>query len=71
MGAIETRKESERFRVSSIVEIQKRDKTNLVIFWIKDEGLEDVENLPSPEALTEEICSHLESALREIRRLGI
>lgn len=70
-GAIESREESERFRAFSIAEIQKKDKTNLDIFWLKDENLEDVENLPSPEALTEEIYYHLESALREIRRLGI
>ncbi len=71
VGAIEARQESERFRAFSIVEIQKRDKTNLDIFWLKDESLEDVENLPRPEVLVSEICSHLESALREMRRLGV
>lgn len=71
VGAIELRQESERFRAFSIAEIQKRDKTNLDIFWLKDESLEDVENLPSPEVLANEICSHLETALREMRRLGV
>ena len=71
VGAIESRQESERFRAFSIAEIQKRDKTNLDIFWLKDESLEDVENLPRPEVLVSEICSHLESALKEMRRLGV
>ncbi|MDE7174422.1 MAG: hypothetical protein K2N70_08800 [Helicobacter sp.] len=71
VGAIESRQESERFRAFSIAEIQKRDKTNLDIFWLKDESLEGVENLPRPEILANEICSHLESALREMRRLGV
>lgn len=71
VGAIELREESERFRAFSIAEIQKRDKTNLDIFWLKDESLEDLENLPSPEALAKEICHHLESALKEMQQLGI
>ena len=32
-------------------EIIKRDKANLDIFWLKDDSLEDSENLPDPEIL--------------------
>ena len=44
-----------------------RDKTNLDIFWLKDESLEDTENLPPPEVLAQEIVEQLEAALEEFR----
>jgi type I restriction enzyme M protein len=60
---IYNRKETERFRVFTYDEIIKRDKVNLDIFWLKDESIEDTENLPEPEVLAEDICENLESAL--------
>jgi type I restriction enzyme M protein len=33
----------------------KRDKISIDIFWLKDESLEDVENLPPTEEIAEEI----------------
>jgi type I restriction enzyme M protein len=33
------------------------------IFWLKDESLEDSENLPEPEIIAKEIAENLESAL--------
>lgn len=42
-----------------------RDKANLDIFWLKDESLEDSENLPAPEILALEIAENLEAALAE------
>ena len=41
----------------------QRDKANLDIFWLKDESLEDSENLPEPEVLAQEIVENLQSAL--------
>ena len=38
---------------------------NLDIFWLKDESLEDLENLPEPEILAAEIVENLESALEQ------
>ncbi len=38
-----------RWRSFSYEELIARDKTNLEIFWLKDESLEDTENLPPPE----------------------
>ena len=70
VGAMENRKESERFRAFDMGEIQKRDKMNLDIFWLKDESLEDLENLPSPKELSEEICISLKNALKEMEQLG-
>jgi type I restriction enzyme M protein len=47
----------------------KRDKTNLDIFWLKDESLGDLENLPNPKILALEIAEDLESALEEFKRI--
>lgn len=43
----------------------KRDKVSLAIFWLKDESLEDSENLPSPDVIADEIVENLESALEQ------
>ncbi len=45
------RKETERFRRFTYDELIRRDKTNLDIFWLRDENLESSENLPPPEVL--------------------
>lgn len=62
---INDRKESERFKAFSYEEIIKRDKANLDIFWIKDESLEESENLPEPSVIAQEITENLESALSQ------
>jgi len=43
----------------------QRDKVNLNIFWIKDESLENSENLPDPDILAQEITENLLSALEQ------
>jgi len=45
------RKETERFKAFSYDELMQRDKVSLDIFWLKDESLEDSENLPPPGKL--------------------
>jgi type I restriction enzyme M protein len=45
----------------------QRDKVNLDIFWLKDESLEDSENLPDPEVLAMDIVENLETALEQFR----
>jgi len=57
------RKETERFKVFTYDELIQRDKVSLDIFWLKDQSLEDLENLPDPEILAAEISENLESAL--------
>lgn len=44
-------------------ELLQRDKVNLDILWLKDESLEDSENLPAPDIIAKEIAENLESAL--------
>ncbi|RAX54637.1 DNA methyltransferase [Helicobacter sp. 16-1353] len=61
--------ENERFRKFGIDEILKRDKTNLDILWLKDESLEDAENLPTPEILLSEIKANLKSALKVLEEI--
>ncbi len=59
------RKETERFRAFTYDELMQRDKVSLDIFWLKDESLEDSENLPDPDILAREIAENLESALEQ------
>lgn len=66
-GAFAKRRESERFKKFTYDEIVARDKANLDIFWLKDESLEDSENLPPPAELAAEIVESLEAALEEFR----
>src|SRR5690554_2074709 len=44
-----------RWRKFTYSEIIERDKTNLDIFWIKDKSLTDLDNLPDPDVLANEI----------------
>ena len=59
------RNETERFKAFTYEELIQRDKANLDIIWIKDESLLEIENLPEPEVLAEEIIENLRSALEE------
>jgi type I restriction enzyme M protein len=61
------RQETDRFHSFTYEELTARDKTNLDIFWLKDESLEDSENLPAPEVLAAEIVENLEAALEQFR----
>jgi type I restriction enzyme M protein len=63
------RQETVRFRAFTYDELIQRDKANLDIFWLKDESLEDSENLPPPEILAREIMENLESALEQFSEL--
>lgn len=44
-----------------------RDKTSLDITWLKDKSLADLDNLPDPDTLADEIVENLESALDGFR----
>lgn len=58
-----------RFRKFSVEEILERDKTSLNIFWIKDKSLADLDNLPSPDVLSDDIIENLQSALESFENL--
>ena len=52
-----------RWRRFTAEEILARDKTSLDIFWIKDKSLADLDNLPAPEELAQDIMENLQSAM--------
>ena len=52
-----------RWRKYSVEDILARDKTSLDIFWIKDKALADLDNLPEPDVLADDIIENLQSAL--------
>ena len=64
------RKETERFKCFAYDEILKRDKTNLDIFWIKDESLDDLDKLPDPNIIANELVDDLEDALEQLREIS-
>jgi hypothetical protein len=46
-----------------------RDKTSLDIFWLRDESLEESDNLPDVDILAREIVEDLEAALEQFREI--
>ena len=65
------RKESERFHAFDYDELIARDKANLDITWLKDDSLEDVDNLPAPEIIAREIVEDLTAALVEFEAVAL
>ena len=47
-----------------------RDKASLDIFRLKDDSLEDSDNLPEPGILAAEIVEDLEAALEQFREIA-
>ncbi len=61
------RQASERFRWFSYDELVARDKASLDVFWLKDQSLDNLADLPPPAVLQQEIIDHLEAALAAFR----
>ncbi|NTV26973.1 MAG: SAM-dependent DNA methyltransferase [Chlorobiaceae bacterium] len=59
-----------RWRKYSYSDIIARDKTSLDIFWLKDKSLSDLDNLPDPEELAEEIIENIEAGLNSFRQIA-
>ncbi len=64
------RKATERFRFYPYEDLVARDKASLDIFWLKDDSLDNLNDLPPPEVLQQEIIDHLEAALAAFRDVG-
>ena len=62
--------ESDRFKPFTYDEMVGRDKASLDIFWLRDESLEDTENLPPPGVIAAEIVDDLEAALAEFTEIA-
>lgn len=54
----------------SYEELQKRDKLSLDITWLRDESLEDTDNLPDPAILAAEIVEDLQAALDQFAQIA-
>ena len=61
--------EEGRWRKYSYEEVLERDKTSLDIFWIKDKSLTDLDNLPDPDILANEIIENIESGLSSFKEI--
>jgi type I restriction enzyme M protein len=59
-----------RWRKFSYEDIIARDKTSLDITWIKDKSLADLDNLPDPDVLAQEIIENLEAGLENFREIA-
>jgi type I restriction enzyme M protein len=57
--------ETEQFKSFSYEELVARDKVNLDLIWLKDDSLEDLDNLPAPEVIAREIVEDVQAALLE------
>jgi type I restriction enzyme M protein len=58
-----------RWRAFSYEDSMARDKANLDIFWLRDESLEDSDNLPDPDVLARESMEELKAALVQFARI--
>jgi type I restriction enzyme M protein len=58
-----------RWRRYTCEELVARDKTNLDVFWLRDKSLTDLDNLPEPDELAEEIIENLEAGLNSFRQV--
>lgn len=69
-GRQHEREESERFKRFAYEDLAKRDKLNLDIFWLKDDGHIDPDSLPPPDEVAAEIVENLELALEKFRKVA-
>jgi type I restriction enzyme M protein len=55
------------WRAYDYEELVNRDKASLDIFWLKDDSLEESDNLPEPDVIGLEIIEDLEAALEQFK----
>jgi type I restriction enzyme M protein len=65
-----TRTETERFKRYDYADLVARDKASLDIFWLKDDSLDNLDDLPPPDILQQDIIEHLEAALASFRQVA-
>jgi type I restriction enzyme M protein len=61
------RKGTERFKFYRYDELIARDKASLDFFWLRNNSLDNLDDLPPPDVLQQEIIEHLEAALASFR----
>jgi len=60
-----------RWRKFTYEEIIERDKTSLDITWIKDKSLTDLDNLPDPDLLANDIIENLKSGIESFEEIMV
>ena len=60
-----TKREKSNFQLG-----HNRDTASLDIFWLRDESLEESDNLPDPDVLAQEIVEDIEAALEQFREVA-
>ena len=58
-----------RFKKFKYDEIIARDETNPDIFWLKNDSLGDMDNLPEPDVLALEIVENIETGLASFKEI--
>ena len=59
-----------RWRKYSYSDILSRDKTSLDIFWLRNDSIIDLDNLPDPDDLAQEIIENVEDALQSFKNIA-
>ena len=59
-----------RWRAFAYDELLKRDKVSLDLFWLRDESLEDGQDLPDPDVLATQIADDLQAALEQFTSIA-
>jgi len=59
-----------RWRKFTHAELAARDKTSLDLFWLKDDSLADLDNLPEPADLAADIIENIEAGLANFRAVA-
>jgi type I restriction enzyme M protein len=60
---------NDRWRCYPYEELVARDKCSLDIFWLRDESLEESDNLPDPDVIAAEIVEDLRAALEQFAEI--
>lgn len=59
-----------RWRKFTYEELIAKDKTSLDIFWLKDNSLTDLDDLPDPDLLAAEFIENLATGLKNFRAIA-
>lgn len=59
-----------RWRKYTYDEILERDKTSLDIFWLREESLTNLDDLPDPDVLASDIIENIESGLSRFKEIN-
>jgi type I restriction enzyme M protein len=60
-----------RWRAFDREELLARDKASLDLFWLRDASMTDLDNLPEPDVLAEEIMENLRAALASFEAVSV